>query len=156
LPAKAQASAIEATAEGKLPTLQLADSPDAAAPEKTESAPMPLWLALMAVVASTAISLLFLMHDFEGTGSVQRSKVQARQSLATSYGNELMPLKPFQVHLREAQLAHSRGDLAAERERYRRVLKLLRSERSKYDFLTGTPSGDEELAGLLSTLLSTD
>ena len=56
--------------------------------------------------------------------------------------------------LREAQQAHSRGDRATERQRYRQVLGLLRAERrSKYENVTGTPGSDEQLAECLSILL---
>lgn len=156
LAAAPQAPAISSTADGKLPTLQLADSPDAAAPRvESQSPPMPLWLALMAVVASTMISLLLVTHDFDGSVANQTTKAEARKQLTAFYGNDLTPLRPFQVHLREAQLAHSRGDLAAERGRYRQVLALLRAEgRSKFDGLTGTPGGDAELARLLAVLLA--
>jgi hypothetical protein len=156
LAATPQAPAISSTADGKLPTLQLADSPDAAAPRvESQSPPMPLWLALMAVVASTAISLLLVTHDFDGSQANQTTKGDARRQLTAFYGNDLTPLRPFQVHLREAQLAHSRGDFAAERGRYRQVLALLRAEgRSKFDGLTGTPGGDAELARLLAILLA--
>jgi hypothetical protein len=156
LAAAPQAPAISSSADGKLPTLQLADSPDVAAPRaESQSPPMPLWLAMMAVVASTMISLLLITHDFDGSQATQTTKAQARKELTAFYGNDLTPLRPFQVHLREAQLAHSRGDLAAERGRYRQVLALLRSEgRSKFEGLTGTPGGDAELARLLAILLA--
>ena len=156
LAAAPHAPAISSTADGKLPTLQLADSPDAAAPRvESQSPPVPLWLALTAVLASTLITLLLMTHDFDGSAATQTSKAEARRQLTAFYGNDLTPLRPFQVHLREAQLAHSRGDLAAERGRYRQVLALLRAEgRSKFDGLTGTPDGDKELARLLAILLA--
>src|SRR5688572_5210225 len=122
LAATPQAPAISAAPDGKLPTLQLADSPEAAPRVESQSAPVPLWLALMAVVASTLISVLLLTHDFDGSQATQTTKTDARRQLASFFGDDLTPLRPFQVHLREAQLAHSRGDFAAEREHYRRVL----------------------------------
>jgi hypothetical protein len=156
LAAAPQASAISSAADGKLPTLQLADSPDAkTAPAESQSPPIPLWLALLLVVGSTVISLLLVTHDFDGSQGAATTKAQARRQLTAFYGDELTPLAPFQVHLREAQLAHSRGDYAAERDRYRRVLALVRAEgRSRFDGLTGTPEGDKELARLLAILLA--
>jgi hypothetical protein len=157
LAAAPQTPAIASAADGKLPALQLADSPESTASSsaETQSPPIPLWLALMTVVASTLISLLLMTHDFDGSQAAQTTKAEARKQLTAFYGDNLTPLSPFQVHLREAQLAHSRGDFAAERSRYRQVLALLRAEgRSKFDGLTGTPGGDAELARLLAILLA--
>jgi hypothetical protein len=156
LAAAPQGPAISSTSDGKLPTLQLADSPDAkAAQAEGQSQPVPLWLALLLVVGSTVISLLLVTHDFDGSQAAATTKAQALRQLTAFYGDELTPLRPYQVHLREAQLAHSRGDYTAQRDRYRRVLALLRAEgRSQFEGLTGTPGGDAELARLLAILLA--
>jgi hypothetical protein len=156
LAATPQGPAITSTSDGKLPTLQLADSPDAkVAPAEGQSQPVPLWLALLLVAGSTVISLLLVTHDFDGSQANATTKAQARRQLTAFYGDDLTPLAPFQVHLREAQLAHSRGDFTAERDRYRRVLALVRAEgRSQFEGLTGTPDGDKELARLLAILLA--
>jgi DNA-directed RNA polymerase subunit RPC12/RpoP len=156
LASKPQAPAIAPQADGKLPTLQLADAPDAAAKSGSEASPVPLWAALLAVAASTAVSMILLLGvDFGGTQSAQSQQVQARQDLARFYATGVALPKPYQLELREGQLAHSRGDRRAEREHYRKVLAQLRAEgRSKFQGLTGTPAGDAELDRILSILLS--
>jgi hypothetical protein len=148
------APAIAPAADGKLPTLALADAVEASAKPKGESTPMPLWLALLAVAGSTVVSLLLLTGDFTGAGRTEMSKAQARREIVSFYGVESSGLVPYQVHLREAQLAHSRGAYGVERDRYRKVLALLRAEgRGRFEGLTGTPTSDAELARLLAILL---
>ena len=155
LVAKPQAPAIAPQADGKLPTLQLADAPDAAARAGSESSPVPMWAALAAVAASTAVSMILLMGDFSGSPTAASVQAQARADLERFYATGVALPKPYQVELRSGQLAHSRGDRRAEREHYRRVLAMLRAEgRSKFQGLTGTPSGDEDLDRILSILLA--
>ena len=63
-------------------------------------------------------------------------------------------LEPYQVLLREAQLAHSHGDFETERQRYRRVLDMLRAEHGADEKgLTGSHRRDKELEGEISVLL---
>src|SRR5262249_8240374 len=116
---------------------------------------VPLWLACMAVVGSTVVSVFLLLGDLPGQKSVESRHAEARQQVTPYFGTDAIALAPYQVLLREAQQAHSRGDRATERQRYRQVLALLRAERrSKYESVTGTPRSDEQLAECLSTLLS--
>jgi DNA-directed RNA polymerase subunit RPC12/RpoP len=156
LAAKPQAPAIVPLADGKLPTLQLADSPDAAVKAGSESSPVPLWAALLAVAASTTVSMILLLGiDFEGVQSAESIKRQARHDLVRFYETGVGLPKPYQLQLREGQLASSRGDRRAEREHYRKVLAQLRSEgRSKFQPLTGSLDGDKELDKTLSILLA--
>jgi hypothetical protein len=152
--AASAAPTIAATADGKLPELQLADAAGAGASGESGEKAIPLWLACMAVVGSTVVSVFLLVGEAPGQKSVESRHSDARQQLTTYYGNDASALRPFQVLLREAQQAHSRGDRATERQRYRQVLALLRTERrSKYENVTGTPGGDEQLAECLSILL---
>lgn len=156
LAAKPEAPAIAPQADGKLPSLQLADAPDAAAKAGSEASPVPLWAALLAVAASTAVSMILLLGvDFGGTQSAQSQQKQALHELARFYVTGVAPPKPYQLELREGQLANSRGDRRAEREHYRKVLAQLRAEgRSKFQPLTGTLKGDEDLDRILSILLA--
>lgn len=152
---QAQAPTIAPSADGKLPSLLLADAPEAAGKAGSESSPVPLWGALLAVAASTAISLILILNDLDGSQSAGEQKSEARVKLEAFYASELAPPKPYQIQLRQAQLAHSRGDRKAEREHYRKVLAQLRAEgRSKFQGLTGTPTGDAELDRLVSVLLA--
>jgi len=147
---------IAPSADGKLPGLLLADAEGTAKGESGKKG-VPLWLACLAVVGSTLISALLLVSDTSGTPSTRSKHAEARSQIAQFYGNDSAPLRPYQVLLREAQLAHSRGDHSLERQRYRQVLALLRSEkRSKYETITGTPSDDEQLGQCLSALLSNE
>jgi hypothetical protein len=109
------------------------------------------------VIGSTLVSVFLLLSDTSNTPSTRTKHAEARSQIAQFYGNDSAPLRPYQVLIREAQLAHSRGDYALERQRYRQVLALLRAEkRSKYETITGTPSDDEQLAECLSVLLSNE
>ncbi|HEY2414411.1 MAG TPA: hypothetical protein VGI40_19355 [Pirellulaceae bacterium] len=147
---------IAPAADGKLPGLLLADTEGAVAGESGEKG-VPLWLACVAVIGSTLVSVFLLFSDTSGKPSTRTKHAEARTQIAQFYGNDIAPLRPYQVLLREAQLAHSRGDHELERQRYRQVLALLRSEkRSKYETITGTPSDDEQLAECLSALLSNE
>jgi hypothetical protein len=152
---QARAPTIAPAADGSLPKLQLADA-DAEPAAQAESRPLPLWLALLLMMLSTGLSALLLLSD-DGGGQRETTKAEARSELKRFYGQGDGPLLPYQVHLREAQLAHSRGEAPAEREHYREVLALLRAEgRGPFVGLAGTPREDEELARLLTLLLAND
>jgi hypothetical protein len=154
--ASTAATTIAPSADGKLPGLLLADAEGAVPGQAAEKA-IPLWFACLAVVGSTLLSVVLLLGDAPTTQTARSKHADARSQIAQFYGNDSLPLRPYQVLLREAQLAHSRGDRNVERQRYRQVLALLRAEkRSKYETITGTPNDDDQLIQCLSTLLSTD
>ena len=146
---------MKLTAEGKLPELALSET-TSRKPAKTESNTSPLVLGLV-LVGSTLMSILLLVADFEGGSASSETLDDAREKLKTFYVSETGPLKPYQVLLREAQLARGRGDGKSERELYWRVRDLLRSEQENRFTgagVTGTKSGDDELKRLLAILLS--
>jgi hypothetical protein len=155
--AAAQSPALTPAADGKLPGLQLAD---AAAPEGQatgQDKAVPMWLACLAVAASTVVSAALLLYTPPEAQSIAEQRAAARRDIAQFYGSDAAQLRPYQVLLREAQQAHSRGDHAVEQQRYRDVLRLLRAEgRSKFEGLTGTPDSDERLYKLLAILLGAD
>jgi hypothetical protein len=152
--AASAAPALAPAADGKLPGLLLAEG-EAAPGGETGEKSVPLWMACVAVVGSTVLSVFLLLSESPGKKSAVSQQAEVRQQIASFYGVDGSTLRPFQVLLREAQQAHSRGDRAMERQKYRQVLALLRSEkRSKYENVTGTPSDDERLAQWLSILLS--
>ena len=63
-------------------------------------------------------------------------------------------LKPYQLELREAQLANSRNDRAGEIAAYRKVMTRFRAEdKSQFVGVTGSPGADIELEKLVSILL---
>ena len=155
LPGAGEQSVLPA-ADGKLPSLLLAENSSEVAPASGEKG-APLWLALVAVAASTAMSVVLLLGDFSGAPSAAFERETARHDLVQYYGTESGQLLPYQLLLREAQQAHSRGDLALERQKYREVLRMLRAEgRGKFEGLTGTPKSDQDLAKLLGTMLAKD
>jgi len=151
IPAEEGQSAVHLAADGQLPALQLVEG---VRKEKEAAGAKfnPLVLAGM-VCLSFCFSILLLVADFGGAPSVQATD-QVRRRIETYYMNQPGPLAPYQLHLREAEQAHSRGDVRTEQQHYRKVLDLLRSEgRSRFRGLTGTPSSDEELEKLLSSVL---
>lgn len=84
------------------------------------------------------------------------SKAGARRTITKQFiGGENGPTKPYQQLLREAGLAHSRGDFRGERAAYLSVLALLNSEdKNPFTGITGSADSDEELKNNLAVLLS--
>ncbi len=140
--------------EGKLPTLSLTDAPQRSALELPKIKSHPLVLGAL-LCGSLIISVAVLLTDFDATPGHRTTRAEAREKLRGFY--EAPPrssLQPYQMQLRQAQQAHSRGDHNAETACYRKVLAQLRAEnRSPYTGLTGSPTRDGELEGYLSILL---
>jgi hypothetical protein len=147
-------SPIQLAVDGRLPELSLQEGRDRRTTAEGGGGSNPLVLTVvlcLSVVMSTA--LLFV--DFQPPQSQFGSRAEARRKLAEFYREPREELKPYQQYLREAQQAHSRGDYQTERDQYRRVLRLLRSEgRSRFASLTRTPREDKELESLLAILLA--
>lgn len=146
------------TPDGSLPSLHL-EEPDAARQEKEKPRSSNPVLLIVVLCGSLATTLILLFAD---TSSHQRGtreqKEQARQILAAEYYTNLNPNAPlaeYQILLREAHWAHSRGDEQRAKELYRQVLLLLYAEggRNTYTGLTGSRSRDEKLEQLLNVLL---
>jgi hypothetical protein len=149
----APVTALKPAADGSLPKLALEQS--LSKKERPQRQP-PSSLAVMGALAvSIGLSFALLFFDFETTAPSGTSDSQAREKLTKFFGTEGEPLRPYQVTLRESQLAHSRGDTKAEREAYRRVLRQLRAEdRGPSSTLTGATYDDAELEEILTQLLS--
>jgi hypothetical protein len=150
--AASQDSTVQLTADGKLPELSLAEATaKKARPAESNMSPLVLGLAL---VASTVMSILLLVApDFNDSGPTETAD-QARTEIAAYYENQEGPLLPYQQLLKDAVLAHSLRKFDEERDRYRQVLALLRSEaKNEYSGLTGTKSSDKELQKLLGVVL---
>src|SRR5207248_9437500 len=75
--AATQAPTVVPAADGKLPTLQLADGQADGKGEAGDKA-VPLWLALLAVMASTGLSAFLLLGDPAKNSAVDR-RLEARQ-----------------------------------------------------------------------------
>lgn len=140
--------------DGHLPELQLDEGKVREAREQKNKQANP-WLMVVAIVFSFGFSALMLLVDFEQLGSGVQTVGDARDKIREYYGVEGDVLKPYQMHLRLARQAHSRGDFRTERQEYRAVLDLLFAEgKSKFTGVTGTPESDERLEKLISVILS--
>jgi len=100
--AASAAPTIAAAADGKLPELQLADAAGAGSSGESGEKAVPLWLACMAVVGSTVVSVFLLLGEVPGQKSIESRHAEARQQIAAYYSNDASALRPFQVLLREA------------------------------------------------------
>ncbi len=157
--ADATDSTLRLAADGKLPELHLEEGAAKEKPEVVERSVNPL--VMVGVLAiSVVLSIMLVLVDVESppaTGLGQ--KAQMRQTLADHYYGlgdlNTEQLEPYQILLRQAQQAYSRGDYKTEREHYRKVLDMLRAERgSEERGLTGSRSKDRKLEESLTVLLS--
>ena len=107
---------------------------------------MPV-LLLVAIGVSFGLTILMLFMDVGNFGNSEEAKSRARAEIVEYFGDEGDSLAPYQIHLREARLARSRRDYENERQEYRKVLAILRSEAKdklyKYTGLTGRLDYDE-------------
>ena len=105
------------------------------------------------------MSMVLALSDFgEPSVSGDRLKAEMRRRIEDRYFGsaslDTRKLEPYQVLLREAQQAYTRGDQKTQRSNYRKVLDMLRAERGFEDKgLTGSRSSDEDLKEALSVLL---
>lgn len=143
-------------ADGDLPNLRLKEENEPEEKREKPSGSNPLLLFIL-VGVSVVVSIMLLMVDLnpqEGAGV--DAKARARQIIAQEYYTNLNPdepLQPYQVYLREAQWAHSRGDARTEREMYQKVLKLLFAQDDEFRGLTGSRDRDRRLEEQLRILL---
>lgn len=153
--AEAAESTLKLADDGKLPDLHLREPGDAA----KESGPKgmnPLMLYGLLGLSVVASLVLLMVPTEPAEATLGRVKDQARQVLETEYFADMdrVPRQPYQVLLREAQAAHSRGDGKRERELYRQVLEMVRAERRRFDRgLTGSPARDGRLEQQITILL---
>ncbi len=150
-------------ADGHLPELTLEEatanqtSPQTSA---TNSNPLVLYGLL---TCSLVFSVGLLLIEPAGSHRPAGDTSSARSVLEQHYGDTDAELLPYQVQLRQALVAHARGDVRAEQQAYRHVLRMLNSadvtDRSNHNGLTGpvTQRGrasDDDLRKALQTLLS--
>jgi hypothetical protein len=152
-------SNIHLGADGQLPQLKLQEGPAKDRnKEKGQGSNTLVMIAVFGFSFGMSILMLFLP---EGGPPAETTKAEALKDVQTFYiEDQPLPLEPYQILLREAKQARSRGDIEAERARYRRVLDMLHAEgKNKFKGLTGVPGGsvppnDEHLERRLSTLLA--
>jgi len=151
-------AAIQPDAEGKLPDLHLHEGEEPE--EKIEGDSPSVHPLLLAVVVclSVVTSITLVLYDTGRSSTDSQRKAEARRVIEEQYFGSLdpdAPLEPYQILLREAHLAHVRGDYVAERQYYRRVLDMLRAERPPgARGLTGSRTRDRELEEQIIILLS--
>lgn len=139
--------------DGELPTLQLKDD-EKKKDDQGELRSRPIFLGLVICASVLSSGLMLFFADFspkvdESVLNKARDKIRMFYSVRPD-----VELKPYQLELREAQLAHSRNDRAGEIAAYRKVMNRFRAEdKNKFVGVTGSPIADEELEELVSTLL---
>ncbi len=150
-------------ADGHLPELQLEEFATADPAQKTEPADSNPLVLYGLLACSVVLSLGLLLLEPTGSGTSAGDTQAARHVLEQHYGDADDELAPYQILLRQALVAHSRGDRREEQQMYRQVLRLLNSadvtDRSNLNGLTGhvTRRGrasDDELRESLQTLLA--
>jgi hypothetical protein len=149
-------SQIQPNSDGKLPELRLEEGKLAAAKTTGRSISPTALAAILCISVGLSVAMVFMSEETENAELVAR-KSQARQSIAEEFFSSLdnKQQAPYQTYLREAKLAHSRGDYEMERAWYRKVLNLLREERGPLQRgLTGSQARDKKLEDYISTLLS--
>ncbi len=148
-------STVHLAPNGELPKLQLAES--AHQKQGTKDSKVNPLVLVGAACLSFCFCVVLLLSDFEGPAVDSTEEAAIRQTLESYYKNQEGPLAPYQVELRDAQQARSRGDHQAEQLHYRKVLNLLHAERDPRDRfrgLTGTPKSDQDLEKQLARLLT--
>ncbi len=140
--------------EGELPTLQLKENEKQKVDtEKIKS--NPVFLGVLICVSIVTSALLVVVSQMQ-TSASERRLDEARQEIKRFYKQmrEDVPLRPYQLELREAQLAHSRNDRRAEVAAYRKTMARFRSEDKDPAYgVTGSIGSDAELEQLLSILI---
>lgn len=159
--AEAARSPLTLNADGKLPDLHLTESNQPGAkhkPEKTTGLNPLILVGVICLSIVTSVMLVFVDVDSPNPQH-NVAKWRARRVIEEEYFSSLdspAPQERYQIHLRDAQRAHTRGDRATERKLYRQVLDLLRAERGPFDTVTGTPSRDKTLEEQIVILLRED
>jgi hypothetical protein len=132
--------------DGHLPELTLHETLAGERPAAGAKQSNPV-LLLVAIGVSFGLTILMLFMDVGNFGNSEEAKSRARAEIVEYFGDEGDSLAPYQIHLREARLARSRRDYENERQEYRKVLAILRSEAKdklyKYTGLTGRLDYDE-------------
>jgi len=146
---------LKPAADGKLPELRLADSPRSDSEPETQQGVHPL--ALLALLCASFVASLAMLFVEPGKNTSKAElKRRARQEIEADYFANLGqpgPQEPYQFLLREAHQAYARGDYQRQRRLYRQVLQLLRSERGRFESITGSRNRDKRLEELLIILL---
>jgi len=162
--ADASDSTLKIAADGQLPNLQLQDNDEKDKGQgKARSIPPLVLIGVwaMSVVLTVAI---FMAPGGSSESEMTQSKADAMRKIENEYFGDASraALLPYQRFLRAARQARAREDYQAERQYYKQVLDLLRTEphggasssRSHVEKgVTGTRDHDRELEKLIITTL---
>ena len=166
--ADAAESSLKIAPDGQLPNLQLQDV-DKKDKSQGKARSIPPLVLVAAWVFSVLMTIAIFMFSGNNSDSaaLTREKAHAMQEIEDQYfGDPWHPgaqgLLPYQLLLREARQARARNDLKAEKQCYRQVLDLLRTEArgggqssSKHlgKGVTGSRVDDRELEKKIITVL---
>jgi hypothetical protein len=141
--------------DGHLPELALKEGAARLSKEAESSESNPL--VMYGVLAfSVLASMGLLLVDVDVLDLSGRDRAAARVEIQRFYGEEGKPLRPHQIHLRQASQAESRRDGDRARAEYRKVLDMLRAEGNDRTLtgVTGSREEDRELERLIGVMLS--
>lgn len=141
--------------DGHLPELALKEGAARLAKDAESAGSNPL--VMYGVLGfSVLASMGLLLLDINMLDTTQRDRAAARVEIQRFYGEEGQPLRPHQIHLRQASQAESRGDANRARIEYRKVLDMLRAEGNDRTLtgVTGSRDEDRELERLIGAMLS--
>lgn len=152
-------STLRLAADGNLPELHLDEGKGKHKQDKESKSMNPLLLLGVLSVSVVVSIMLAVMGPQPYVDSRANDKAEQRYFIKRDYFGsrniEDSDLKPYQILLRDAQVAHSSWDFKTERECYRQVLDMLRAERGPdRNGLTGSRRRDKKLEKAISILLS--
>ncbi len=157
--AEAAESPLKLATDGKLPELRLEEGGTEKKAEQNQRSVNPLVMVGVLTI-SVVLSIVMVLMDVESSPqSGSRMKAQMRQRLTDHYFGlgdlNSKQLEPYQLKLREARQAYTRGDHKTEQQCYRSVLDMLRAEPGgNQRGLTGSRTKDKELDEAILVLLS--
>lgn len=142
--------------DGHLPELALQEAAAPKTDKRKQTGQGNPALVYGALGFSLLASVAMMFLEPQSFDEKQTSKAGARQNIINRFiGDEKGPTKQYQRLLRDAALAHSRGDFVSERDAYLNVLSLLNSEdKNQFTGITGSAEEDEDLKKNLAVLLS--
>jgi hypothetical protein len=119
---------VKLGSDGHLPDLELQEGIAAVSQKKPRDEHSNSMMLIAIFVVSVGMSMGMMLLDLEPPTSTASQIQIARQAVGIFYGNDQIPLEPYQRMLRRASWAHSQGDFAGEKAIYRQILSMLRAE----------------------------
>jgi hypothetical protein len=162
--ADAAESNLKIAPDGQLPNLQLQDVDKKDKGQgKSRSIPPLVLLAAWGFSVVMTIAIVMFSGNNGDSEALTQNKAKAMKKIEEQYfgAPSRGELLPYQRLLREAQQARARGDFKAEKQCYRQVLDMLRTEsrvgksssRHLEKGVTGSRVNDQDLEKLIITVL---